>query len=95
MNVKRGLVRVWVLLSLLWLAAWGLYIWDSRLIATEDKTGRQFVAYHTDFGRGWTEPNAFSAADYLSLAGIGFGFPVLVLGFGSAVAWAIAGFRSN
>jgi hypothetical protein len=95
MRFRRGLFRAWIVLSALWIASWAFYIWDSQLVATEDKTGRQFVGYHTDFGRGWTEPKDFSASDYLSLAGIGLGIPVVVLGLGSAIGWVIAGFRPN
>ena len=95
MNVRRGLLRVWVLLSVVWVAGWAFYVWESRLTATEDATGRQFVAYHIDFGRGWKEPKDFSATDYLRVASIGIGFPVAVLGVGFAIGWAISGFRSN
>jgi hypothetical protein len=94
-NFRRGLFRTWLFLSALWLATWAFYIWDSRLVATEDESHRPFVAYHTDFGQGWKEPKDFSASDYLSLVGIGLGIPVLILGLGVASAWAIAGFRSN
>jgi hypothetical protein len=95
MNLRCGFFRIWILFSALWLAAWVFYVWDSRLIATEDQTGRQFVAYHTDFGGGWKELSEFSAFDYVSLAGIGLGLPVIVLLAGAWIAWALAGFRSN
>jgi hypothetical protein len=84
-----------MLLSGLWLAGWAFYVWDSRLIATEDNTNQPFVAYHTDFGRGWKEPKDFSAFDYIYLAGVGIVIPIAVLGFGFVASWAIAGFRSN
>ena len=91
MNVRRGLIRAWVLLSIIWLAAWAFYIWDSRLVATEDK----FVAYHTDLGQGWTEPMDFVLANYLELVGIGLGPPASILAFGAAIGWEVRGFRSN
>lgn len=66
MNVRRGLFRLWMFASVIWLMSWMAYIWISRLDATEDKTGQSFAAFHTGFGAGWKED--FSVADYLSLA---------------------------
>jgi len=89
MNVRRGLLRVWALLSVFWIAGWAFYVWESLL------TDGDFVAYRTDFENAFKEPKDFSVSDYLRLGGIGIGFPIAVLGVGFAIGWAIAGFRSN
>ena len=92
-NFRRGLLRIWAVLSAFWIATWAFYIWNSRLVFDADKTGRQIVAYHTDFGRGWKELSNFSVSDYLSVLGTGIGLPIAILGIGAATGWAIAGFR--
>jgi len=95
MNLRRGLFRVWLVVSVIWLAWWGTYLWNSRLEATEDKTGRQFVAFHTDFGVPWREVRDFGFVDYLSVLAIGFGIPLLVLAVGCGLTWAAAGFSAR
>jgi hypothetical protein len=91
MNVRRGLLRLWLLVSAIWLASWGAYVWFSRIAGAEDTTGEYFLAFHTDFGEGWKELKDFGLGDYLSLAAIGIGIPLAVL----IIGWIIAGFRRN
>jgi len=93
MNAGRGLLRLWIFASAIWLISWGAYIWISRLDALEDATGQRFIAFHTGFGAGWKEPKDFAFADYLSVASVGLGLPFIVLGLGYGACWVIAGFR--
>jgi hypothetical protein len=95
MNVKGGLFRVWLVLSAMWLISWIAYVWTSRLDAIDDATGRRFLAFHTDFGRGWTEVQDFGLDAYLRVAAIGAGGPLAALTLGCIVWWIAVGFRHN
>src|SRR5262245_1944818 len=95
MNVRRGLLRLWLFASTLWLISWAAYVWLSRIEAAEDPTGEHFLAFHTDFGRGWKAVSAFALGDYLSLAAIGIGIPLAILILGCGAWWVAAGFKSK
>jgi hypothetical protein len=93
--MKRGLLRLWLFVSAIWLASWAAYVWGSRLDGAEDATGERILAFHTDFGKGWTELKDFALGDYLSLAAIGIGIPLAVLILGCGVWWVAAGYTRN
>ena len=95
MNVRRGLLRLWLFASTLWLISWAAYVWLSRIEAAEDTTREPFLAFHTDFGKGWTAASDFALGDYLSLAAIGIGIPLAVLMLGFAACWVAAGSKSK
>jgi hypothetical protein len=95
MNVKRGLLRLWLFTSALWLISWAAYVWLSRIEAVEDTTGQPFLAFHTDFGKGWRAASDFAFGDYLSLAAIGIIIPLAVLILGCGAWWVAAGFKSK
>ena len=95
MNIGHGLLRLWLLVSAIWVALWGGYVWFSRLDATEDATGRRFLGFHTDFGNGWRELKDFNLEDYLSLTAIGIGIPLAALILGYGAWWVAAGFKRN
>src|SRR5262249_23230850 len=95
MNVKRGLLRLWLFTSALWLISWAAYVWLSRIEGAEDTIVEHFLAFHTDFGSGWKAVSAFALGDYLSLAAIGIGIPLAVLIFGYSIWWVAAGFKRN
>jgi hypothetical protein len=61
----------------------------------EDAHGERLLAFHTDFGKGWTELKDFGFGDYLSLIAIGIGIPLAVLILGYGVWWLVAGFKRN
>jgi len=86
MNARRGLLRLWVFASLIWVVSWAAYVWFSRLEEAEDPTGRTFLAFHTGFGKEWKEISEFGFEDYLGLSAIWLGIPlaVFVLGY---VVW--------
>ena len=86
-RVARGLFRLWVFASAVWVASWGAYVWLTRLVGPED-----FLALHIDFGTGWKEPRFFTFGDYASLVSIAFGIPLAVLVLGCGARWVIAGF---
>ena len=54
-----------------------------------------FLAFHTDFGKGWRAASDFAFGDYLSLAAIGIGIPLAVLILGCGAWWVAAGFKSK
>jgi hypothetical protein len=97
LRVARGLFRLWVFASVVWVTSWGAYVWLTRLegpITLQD-TGEKlegFLAFHTDFGTGWKELSRFTFGDYASLVSIAFGIPLAVLVLGWGARWVIAGF---
>jgi hypothetical protein len=95
MNVRRGLLRLWLFASTLWFISWAAYVWLSRIEAVEDTTGQSFVAFHTDFGKGLKAVSDLALGDYLSLAAIGIGIPLAVLILGCGAWWVAAGFKSK
>ena len=89
------LLRLWLFVSAIWVASWPAYVWFSRISGAEDTTGDQVLAFHTGFGKGWTELKDFALGDYLSLAAIGIGVPLVVLILGYGAWWVVAGFKRN
>ena len=75
MNVRRGLLWLWLLASTLWLISWAAYVWLSRIEAVEDTTGQPFVAFHTDFGKGWRAASDFALGEASRLLGSAFHLP--------------------
>jgi hypothetical protein len=95
MNIRHGILRLWLVMSAIWLASWGAYVWGSRIDGAEDAHGERLLAFHTDFGKGWTELKDFGFGDYLSLTAIGIGIPLAVLMVGYGVWWVAGGFKRN
>lgn len=97
MNWKRGLLRVWLLLSAVWLVGILGWLWSSRLYGLRDiQTGQvlNMIAFRTrPWESGWIEPNQFTALDFTSLALMMFGVPLLVLFVAWCGRWVSAGFR--
>lgn len=91
--MKRGFFRLWIVISTIWVIGWYTYVWETRLHAVEDKTGRSFVAFHTDFGNGWRELKDFGLADYLALIERGLALPAGLLIVGATIGWIGSGFR--
>jgi hypothetical protein len=93
LRVARGLFRLWLVLSVLWIGGVGVVTWPAfdpaKLAATKDSP------YTGDFDpdaflQGRPQPIRWSAGEAALLS---FAPPVLILTFGSALIWAIRGFR--
>jgi len=95
LQIRHGLLRLWLLMSAIWVASWGAYVWSSRIDGAEDAHGERLLAFHTDFGEGWMELKDFALGDYLSLTAIGIGIPLAVLILGYGAWWVAAEFKRN
>jgi ABC-type Fe3+ transport system permease subunit len=88
MNVRRGLLRFWVIGSLLFAA--GVAVFNSSTITAEFKKANDPLApYIAEEGQGrpWSVIG--------QTAGLAVGVPIAVLLLGAMVGWAVRGFRSN
>jgi len=110
MNWRRGLLRLWVLASVIWCALVGAYAisdWrDHQLTPTQTDDVNPFAKYvpgKTIEQGGWTitmpgtPASGTSSTVWIEVA-IAIGGPVVVLLLGIALSWAAAGFaheRSN
>lgn len=103
MNWKRGLLRVWVVTSAVWLILVG------SNLAIDSSTSRQIERPPTEAEVGACmdyRPGPWCSADIVeairswtmpgwSAAVFTLAPPLLVLGLGLAITWVIRGFRSN
>jgi hypothetical protein len=93
LRVARGLFRLWLVLSVLWIGGVGIVTWPAfdpaKLAATKE------FPYTGDFDpkaflEGRPQPERWSAAEAALLS---FAPPLLTLALGSASIWAFRGFR--
>jgi hypothetical protein len=85
MNWKRGLLRLWIAVSLLWLIH-PTYVLINQLrdlAATEGST----IPYPADY---WPQSRADAFLQFVATA---IGPPISLLVLGLAATWIIAGFR--
>jgi hypothetical protein len=93
LRVARGLFRLWLVLSVLWIGGVGVVTWPAfdpaKLAATKDAP---YTGYFDPdaFLEGRPQPRRWSAAEAALLS---FAPPVLALTLGSALVWAFRGFR--
>lgn len=91
MNVRRGLFRLWIVASVVWVAIWFTFIWAT---CTTHANG-QVTFCSTDFSGWQSEWGGFTFWDYARIAEIALGIPVLILALGSALLWALSGFSKK
>jgi hypothetical protein len=90
MNIRRGLYRVWIVASVLWLAGFSWYFWN------------YYCFYDGGTVLCWTgEENIFAALSefslrqYASVVANALLLPFLTLILGYAFAWVARGFLST
>jgi hypothetical protein len=94
LRVARGLFRLWLVLSVLWIGGIAILTWPAfdpaKLAATKD---HPYTGYFDPdaFLEGRPQPKRWSVAQAALLS---FAPPVLILTFGSALVWAFRGFRN-
>jgi hypothetical protein len=93
LRVVRGLFRLWLVLSVLWIGGVGVMTWPAfdpaKLAATKNSpyTG----GFDPDaYLEGRPQPIRWSAAEAALLS---FAPPAFMLALGSALVWAFRGFR--
>jgi len=84
MNFKRGLFRIWVVVAVLWIAAWAYYVWD-YCVLREYQYG--IACLHV----GSTTERIVSFHSYRRLFAILLGPPIVLLVAGF---WVVRGFFS-
>ena len=90
LRVARGLFRIWIIVSIVWLVGWLWYVWAT----CKPVTGNELLLYcYTSFFDDWMGPVPFTFLDYAKLIATGMVVPIVVLAFGSALVWAFRGFR--
>jgi hypothetical protein len=97
MNWKRGLLRTWVLGSLLWLAGWLIYVWQScytQEIPASLGGGRAKFC-HTSLLSDWdSQPQYFGFSDYVHIVATGIA-PIACLVIGYGIWWVVQGFGNR
>jgi hypothetical protein len=108
MNLRRGLLRAWVLFSLVWIVTVGTVLtlnWakDPRWNRQYDKspTATEISDCSAKFPGPWctasfvlSEP-VRQSEKWLSWTLIVFGIPIALLALGRAAIWVVSGFKSN
>src|SRR5262245_7481619 len=84
MNLKRGLLRLWIIATVLWLAGFVWYFWTHLCIYSTDNRLMCLVGEDDWVGR----LSEFSISTYGRLSMIALSVPVGVLLIGYAIAWA-------
>jgi hypothetical protein len=79
MNIRRGLWRLWLVLTVAWL---GFAIWTTPDLQT--------CLFRIGSGQ-WCDH--WTTHDYLAAVGVLFGGPVALLVLGCAVFWITSGFK--
>jgi hypothetical protein len=88
LRVARGLFRIWVVASIVWLVGWLWYVWATC------KTDNERLLYcYTSFFDDWMQRGDFTFWYYAKLIATGMVVPIVVLALGSALVWAFKGFR--
>lgn len=97
MNWTRGLFRVWVIASVVWVGGWTAYVLTTcnRVHVPGSPEGTLTKVCYTGLSGWQSQVPSFTFADYASLVATGLGIPLIVLGLGAGVAWIAKGFRPN
>jgi hypothetical protein len=106
LNWRKGLLRSWIILSILWLAIWVSMIWGS--CQTVDASGSAGGAAHEEyfcwlgfihlpgFPPELTAPlGSFTVWTWAMLVGEGLAVPAALLALGYAILWARDGFQNG
>jgi hypothetical protein len=89
-NLRRGLFRVWVVASLCWVGAWLGYVWATCVTPPGQTVYFCRIGLFDDWMKQITY---FTFWDYLTFAVSTLSVPIILLTLGSAVWWAVNGFR--
>lgn len=94
MNWKRGLFRVWAILSVVWMAGWIFHIGHScQRVLWPGTSDEYHLMCHTDFGEWLKRYDTFTIWDYGSILIYGVSVPLSALAIGAAICWAKNGFK--
>jgi hypothetical protein len=97
MNWQRGLLRVWVVGSLVWFVGWIIYIAATCELkhVPGDAEGVLTTLCYTGFSGWMTQYGSFTALDYASIAASGLSVPAAALLAGIGISWAVNGFHAG
>lgn len=92
-NWRRGLLRTWIVGSVLWLVAWAGMIWDACQVHRLCWLG----PFQVPGLRSWlyASPDSMTAWYWAVLAIEGLAVPVLAFVLGFALLWALEGFKNE
>jgi hypothetical protein len=88
MNIRAGLLRLWVVLSILWVLGNAWLSWDAlagNCPDVSDPNGINFCELAHEFGASLFE-------ERVRALGFAFGPPILVLLLGLSLLWVASGF---
>jgi len=88
-KLKRGLFRLWIVVSLVWVAGWVGYIRATCVTIVYREYCRTGL-----FGE-WLSPLPFTLWNYANIAAVAVGVPVAILVLGVGLLWAGDGFASD
>jgi hypothetical protein len=91
LRVARGLFRIWIIASIVWLVGWLWYVWATCI----PTAGNELLLCYTSFFDDWMTAVPLTFLDYASIIATGMVVPIVVLAFGSALVWAFSGFAAK
>jgi hypothetical protein len=98
MNLKRGLFRVWLVASGVWVAGWLIYIWatcDLKHVPGDEPPNQYVTVCYTNFSGWMTQVSYFTIWDYGSIALSALAVPVGAFILGFCAFWAANGFKGD
>jgi hypothetical protein len=96
MNLKRGLLRTWVIGSATWLCGLAVFSWWSCTSVALPGPQKTLAAMcRTSLFDDWmSQPSYFGFHDYVRLAASGIAIPAVILILGLGISWAVEGYRA-
>lgn len=101
MNFRRGLFRLWLLISFLWIALVVAVNYSSTSVPSLTKSCSWLLEFQVDENRKRLNQEELEACESvwreerLKIGAAAIIPPVIVLIFGTILAWVFAGFKAN
>jgi len=95
MNLRRGLFRVWIAGSLLWIGAWFLFVWQSCIpqdIPAPLGGGRAMFCRTSLLDDWMAQPRYFGLTEYSHIVGTALVLPTVCLAVACGIGWVAKGF---
>ena len=93
MNVNRGLLRAWIVCSLIWCAGWLAFVWTT----CDRFTGalELGVYCYTTLSRTMSLLQFFGLKEYAEIGATALAPPIAALIIGAGIVWAAKGFSGR
>ena len=96
MNLKKGLLRLWLVVSASWMFGWFFFVLRSCVtLVPVDNDGPSLKACRTELFKDWITVTGFGFREFLRVVEWAFSVPIALLIIGLAAWWVASGFRTH